>query len=640
MVVSLANRQYFARVMALALDGDSTHDSGWTDGTTSTWTAVVGPQEVGVVESSSTLRVRWVGNVGSVSNEGTTRYELRWKEDGAEDWVTPFVWKDQPPYELTAEGLTADTTYVMRLTAKADVGGGWGDVWEEREKVTLATVPVVVDPFTVYHASETVRWDGKRNPVDTEYVVRMSPNSDFQSSFAPVEYEADSFGDVHGVDGEHDVLGESMGKNRAEVLTEGYVSWEPQATDAGAPVLGATGFRLYTDSGTVTWDVGGNPAGTHYKVVVDDDQNFNSPQVYDDVPTQEQGQETQKTYTVTGLTPNLSYYAKVEAHGHNGTVVVSDVSIPMETIAAEINVVSIQPDSDKTRHLKVHWETNNNSPRTRYEVELTTRPLGQEDSWEGAITTTTVANATGHVFEDLISNQEYRARVRAEDGPWSGVEKSTYTWPSVVAGLSAVSPQELEDVDATRTVKFQWGHGTNAVDTSYQVVLSTGAGNVRHIIAPFETDDGVTEKQFNELDGVTWANQKYDVEVYAKAKGNTPDGVATNSSGYTAPLKIQSIDIVNVSSHSFTAKWKDSNDGGVINGNGTQYLFKWDVAAPPRLVGSGLGEYVEEVTSLRPNTTYFAEIMVVKSNESPWGVAVTTGIAVTNPTVPLLNLGT
>ncbi|MBK8869915.1 MAG: hypothetical protein IPN19_02405 [Elusimicrobia bacterium] len=91
MVVSLANRQYFARVMALALDGDSTHDSGWTDGTTSTWTAVVGPQEVGVVESSSTLRVRWVGNVGSVSNEGTTRYELRWKEDGAEGWVTPFV---------------------------------------------------------------------------------------------------------------------------------------------------------------------------------------------------------------------------------------------------------------------------------------------------------------------------------------------------------------------------------------------------------------------------------------------------------------------------------------------------------------------------------------------------------------------
>ncbi|MBK8869912.1 MAG: hypothetical protein IPN19_02390 [Elusimicrobia bacterium] len=47
MVVSLANRQYFARAMALALDGDSTHDSGWTDGTTSTWTAVVGPQEVG-----------------------------------------------------------------------------------------------------------------------------------------------------------------------------------------------------------------------------------------------------------------------------------------------------------------------------------------------------------------------------------------------------------------------------------------------------------------------------------------------------------------------------------------------------------------------------------------------------------------
>ncbi|MBK8869909.1 MAG: hypothetical protein IPN19_02375 [Elusimicrobia bacterium] len=64
------------------------------------WTAGSG----GGGEFESTLRVRWVGNVGSVSNEGTTRYELRWKEDGAEDWVTPFVWKNQPPYELTAEG--------------------------------------------------------------------------------------------------------------------------------------------------------------------------------------------------------------------------------------------------------------------------------------------------------------------------------------------------------------------------------------------------------------------------------------------------------------------------------------------------------------------------------------------------------
>ncbi|MBK8869921.1 MAG: hypothetical protein IPN19_02435 [Elusimicrobia bacterium] len=43
--------------------------------------------------------------------------------------------------------------------------------------MTLATVPVVVDPFTVYTTSATVGWDGNGNPVDTEYVVRMSANS-------------------------------------------------------------------------------------------------------------------------------------------------------------------------------------------------------------------------------------------------------------------------------------------------------------------------------------------------------------------------------------------------------------------------------------------------------------------------------
>ncbi|MBK8869908.1 MAG: hypothetical protein IPN19_02370 [Elusimicrobia bacterium] len=99
--------------------------------------------------------------------------------------------------------------------------GGWG-MWEEREKVTLATVPVVVDPFTVYTTSATVGWDGNGNPVDTEYVVRMSANSDFQSSFAPVEYEA----------GIHSATFTALtanttywvrawgGRNRAEVLTE------------------------------------------------------------------------------------------------------------------------------------------------------------------------------------------------------------------------------------------------------------------------------------------------------------------------------------------------------------------------------------------------------------------------------------
>ncbi|MBK8869904.1 MAG: hypothetical protein IPN19_02350 [Elusimicrobia bacterium] len=81
--------------------------------------------------------------------------------------------------------------------------------------------------------------------MDTEYVVRMSANSDFQSSFAPVEYEAG----IHSatftaLTANTTYWVRAWGKNRAEVLTEGYVSWEPQATDAGAPVLGSDGVHV------------------------------------------------------------------------------------------------------------------------------------------------------------------------------------------------------------------------------------------------------------------------------------------------------------------------------------------------------------------------------------------------------------
>jgi hypothetical protein len=91
-------------------------------------------------------------------------------------------------------------------------GGGWSDEWEEREKVTLATVPVV-GVYRMYTTSGDGGVGGQREPCGHGVCgQRCLYKKILVMRLDPVNTGRRSFGDVHGADAKYDVLGEGVGE--------------------------------------------------------------------------------------------------------------------------------------------------------------------------------------------------------------------------------------------------------------------------------------------------------------------------------------------------------------------------------------------------------------------------------------------
>jgi uncharacterized membrane-anchored protein len=639
--VRWANAEYTVSVRAVAEDG--IHHSG--EVTSSTWTAVLVAQGVGMGGANyNDITAVWVGTttVGGVEirNRPGTEYVVKWgtsSGDYGSNSVT--VSGDGPLFskslkDAAGSDLTPNTAYYAEVTAKAAaVVGGWGDEHSiEVVGVTLATVPVA-GGYTLHKESGTVVWTANGNPVDTEYVVKMSSYSDFQSSMDPANY----------VKGVHSATFTALtpnttywvrawGKNRVGVVTTDPVEWDPQPTDAAAVEI--TSFSLFTDSGTVRWNPKGNPEGTRYSVCVAADEMFTIGRKCDDNLIQDAGDTNAKTHRVTGLTPNQPYYAKVEAHGHNGTVVVSDVSNEAETASADVESISLEPLGDQTRELKLTWDKKGNSARTKYAVELTTNTTGPWTSYP------LVTDVSEYRFTGLISNQQYIARVKVEGGNYSR-EQTNYTWPSAVVNLSSAAVG-----NGTHEVKFEWDPGNNAEATIYEVLLSTENGGNRREFPVRETVRGARSIVFGALEGVVWANEKYEVKVWVKPDNGNLTAPVQTASAWTEPLAVGSLVFPVISSHSIQAQWGEPvsmvNSVAVVNAPGTGYTLEWstregELQSWKSLAGGqgGYSEWLEPGAALTPDTTYYVDVRT-KRRDNGVSTTFTRQAVVTNVSKPVL----
>ncbi|MBK8576638.1 MAG: fibronectin type III domain-containing protein [Elusimicrobia bacterium] len=394
-----------------------------------------------------------------------------------------------------------------------------------------------------------------------------------------------------------------------------------------------TNFALFTSSGEVTWNPNGNFDGTRYKVVVSTNALFTYPIVYEDVPLQEPGESMSKSYKFVGLTPNLPYFVRVDAHGHNAKVIASNVPAERETIPADVVSLSFVPTGDKSRELILTWDKKDNSDRTKYVVGISS---DAGTSWKE---TRTGANVSTFVFGGLQSNHMYRARVQAVNGNLSN-ELSTYSWPSTPEQVRSVA---LPFADATHQLKFEWDHGNNVPTTAYAVTLSTGEGIEKHVIRDqVPTNAGVKSILFDETDGVVWANQKYSVEVQAQSSFDA--GLYSGSlstTAFTAPLAAENFGTLAVTSTTVSVHWDAPAVGGVGNSPNSTYLLRWrsDAQALQGLPYSQESSFQKELDSLNPNTTYYIDVVTIPTAESSWVGPVVAGVWATAPTKATLNLG-
>jgi predicted DNA-binding protein with PD1-like motif len=630
--VSFANTEYFARVRAVASDGVS-GPSEWTAGAVSTWTAVVGAQNVEVEESSNTITVSWADSVGEVENTTETSYSLAWKNDAESEWAEPRTIEGNSDLSLAAEFLNPNTTYNLRLTALPAPESLWPSQTWAGTTVTLATVPVG-GLFEVFTDSATVTWEGNGNPIDTSYVLKMSSDEDFPSSFGPSAYEAG----IHvatftSLTANTTYWVRAWGKNRAEEETVGMREWSPQATYADKPTdVTVVAGGDATSEFKISWKKNGNPEGTRYVVKVKrSGEDFGSPYKSEErIQTSEDGENL--SIDVSGLPSNTVYRVRVEAVGHNGTPILSEENEGI-TEPNGLFAPSLTAGVSGTNYtMEVTWAANGNPSGTEYVVQIAT-----DAAFSGSERREYETNVgLSHTFEWLRPNQMYYGHVAVKvtgSPPVYGARANAYAYPAVPDGLVAKAVVG----DPRGNVRFGWGPGGNEVDgTAYEFEVAKDAEFIDSMTGVVSIGAKVFEHEVS----VPESNRKY----FARVRAVASDGVSGPSewtagavSTWTAVVGAQNVE-VEESSNTITVSWADSV-GEVENTTETSYSLAWkndaeSEWAEPRTI-EGNSDLSLAAEFLNPNTTYNLRLTALPAPESLWPSQTWAGTTVTLATVPV-----
>jgi hypothetical protein len=597
------------------------------------YTKPLPPQNLSPMPAIDSIDFSWTNFIGDASNQNSnqTDYQLSWVEFVG--LLNPETNSATKAMNGTAHSLKPDVEYQAKVDALPILGSPWGRASTQTNAITLARPPSR-ERFGVFLTSAVIKWNSHDNPANTEYVPQLFLADGTELALSPIYLNLNE-AKYESLTPNTTYFARVSAKNRGQVFTP-YVEWDKKSTNPEKP-LNIVLTRDAGDSSTkmiLTWNPNNNPKTTRYEVLIDSDNNFNNPTQFSDVPAQLQGEETLKRYSIKGLTSNLAYYAKVEAHGHNGTVVVSGVSNEAETAPADVESISLEPVGDQTRELKLTWDKKGNSARTKYAVELTTNTTGPWTSYP------LVTDVSEYRFTGLISNQQYIARVKVEGGNYSR-EQTNYTWPSAVVNLSSAAVG-----NGTHEVKFEWDPGNNAEATIYEVLLSTENGGNRREFPVRETVRGARSIVFGALEGVVWANEKYEVKVWVKPDNGNLTAPVQTASAWTEPLAVGSLVFPVISSHSIQAQWGEPvsmvNSVAVDNAPGTGYTLEWstregELQSWKSLAGGqgGYSEWLEPGAALTPDTTYYVDVRT-KRRDNGVSTTFTRQAVVTNVSKPVL----
>jgi hypothetical protein len=632
-----ANREYFAHVGAVGNVGGGIM-SGWSL-SASTYTAVAAPSVVSVDSDTNTLKVTWAGGAGRATNALNTKYKLTWETERVSSSLT----STPPELTLTARELTPNTTYTLNVAALPGTGSFWPDgVALVGDWVTLATTPVA-GSYTLFTSSAFVTWGNNENPLGkTLYRVEVDTDEDFSSADKFSETRALST-HVTGLAPNTTYYGQMKAINHANTGTRWVPVWAASATYAAVPSLALGDFTLYSDSGTVTWNPNGNPAGTRYKVWFATEATFGIAPRWIDVSQTTAG-DVKVSQELTDLVSNQPYYVRVDVLGHNGATFSSRV-FNKNTSAGLVPDVVLSPSGDKTRELTLQWDNRKNSPETSYVVEIST-----DSNFNVAVTTqeTTPANANQHLFGPaLISNKRYYAHVKAHAGESNySTVASTYTYPVAPHGLVPIPVVVGQE---TNHVAFRWSDGRNAPEnTRYRVDLSSGISFLA--FASSTTNPGTDAVEFTEADGVVWGNQEYFARVRAlAASGSGHNSEEVFASTFTAPLAPKAPRLVSRTTATLTVEWLEPSlaigERVVENAVSVGDLFKveWSSlsGSSSDLVPGGAPTYhyvMGENTPLTPNTTYTISVKTIPKVGSDWPPSSVSFLGVTQPSTATLTL--
>lgn len=485
--------------------------------------------------------------------------------------------------------LSPNTTYWFQVKNSTEPDANYVGFNAGRSTITYAKAPLSAAVSNVASASLTANWGANGNPAGTWYQADISTDGFATVNASSLTLNTSAAFSGLLVNTTHFLR--VRARNAASVFTS-YTPLPDAATLANVPVAAAPS-GVASSQLSANWTANGNPAGTRYRVDLDDDPGFGSINASSNTAN--------VSAAFSGLTPNTTYHSRVEALNLAGTGSGVVALASTSTLAAVPGAAAFS--NVAAASLRANWTANGNAAGTRYLVVLSTGAAPDTNGFTGNQSSQTLnVFAT---FSGLSANTTYFASVKAVNNNESSTAytslASTITLPSAPA---AAAPSGV----ATTQLTANWGANGNPAGTRYVVQLDDdpGFGSVNA-----SSDTANASATFT---GLT-PNTTYHTRVEALNAAGTGSGTTALPSTATladVPLAAAFTSVVGAS---LQANWTANS-----NPAGTLYQAVLSTGANPGTNGfagnqsSATLNVNAAFAGLSPGATYFVEVKAVNHN--------------------------
>jgi hypothetical protein len=552
--------------------------------------------------STSTLTLSWTAN----GNPADTAYLAALSTDSfATVTQSSAVKTTAAAFSL----LLPDTTYYLRVRASGR-GGAVGGFIAAPSTATVAAAPTGA-VATLGLSSATLSWSTAGDPASTVFDAQLSTDA-----FATVTVSSQPHGGLAIFPG---LLPNTTYYTRVRALgllgPTAFSTPAAAATTPAAPSSPASAV-LGVSSVSLSWSSNADPAGTIYLAAVSTDS----------FATVVQSSATANlSATFAGLTPNTTYFLRVQATGWSGAVSTFALAAATATAPAVPAAGSLGPVTSSS--VFVTWGANGDPAGTVYEAQASTDAFA-------TLVQSSVTVALGASFGSLTPATTYQFQVRAlgVGGSPSAFVALGSTQTFLLTPGAAATPFPAVGVSS---VTVAWTSGGNAPGTAYRAQSSTNAfatvvfsSDTQNLTAYFGTGGAGAPLSPDAI---------YQFRVFAVSTGVTSGTLVIGSTG-TLAFDPGAPAASGSTPNTLTLSW-------TANGNPSDTLYQARLSTDAFVTvsqSSAVNANSATFSGLAPDTTYYLQARAVSraGAADAYIAAPTTATVAATPAAPIAAFAT
>lgn len=615
----VSNTTYYYRVKATNEVGSSAYSEIVT-ATTEKNPPSLPPTELTVKESTTnTITLTWINNAtnatGFIIERTQTPVDLNSFQEVASLGITPLTYID--------EDLKPNTTYFYRIKAfNKDGESGYSSIASGNTKLELGppATPTEFKATAVSTFQINLSWKDNANN-ETSYIIeRATEETGEFSRLSPLPANTEFFENI-GLKANTTYYYRVIAKNNDGEAASGTISAKTyEAAQPPTAPSNLSAVAVSTVQINLSWTDNSN-SETNFKI----ERSTSSTGPFEFIAAVGANVTTYQNF---GLSPNTTYYYRVQAISGDGASAFTNTANAMTYSAPQPPSApsKLAATGVSTSQINLTWQDNSNN-ETGFVIERASSSDGPF-SFVGAVG----ANVTSFENTGLNANTRYYYKVRAINNDGTSGFSNTASSTTLQVPVAPTAPTNLAATGVSTTqINLTWQDNATS-ETNFEVYRSNAEGGPFTLLASVPANQ-TTYESTGLSPSTTYyyrvlASNKDGKSGYSNVASATTSGVAL------PPNAPDGLTALAVSTTQINLKWNDRSDNEtnfVIErsiGNNTHYEIIADVNA---------NDTTFESTGLTANQTYFYRVRAANedgnsaySNEAS-ATTLSTGVAPNAP---------